>query len=692
MKKGWLLLLPASCAPGGVWKCLCWAPFPVAGLAALIASGAALKAAEPKEDMSSTNRLAQLRAMSLSELLHTEVTTVSKRPEEMFDSPAAVYVITNDAIQRSGARSIVEALRLAPGVNVTQLTAHDWDVSIRGFGDFVASKVLVLVDGRTVYNPAFAQTFWDLQQYPLEDIERIEVVRGPGGALWGANAVNGVINIITKDAKETQGLYATAGTGTEDRAFFDTRYGGRLGPNAFYRAYITGYRRAAFPGGVDDSELIQGGLRTDWTPGDNHIMFEGDYYTARAGWRQMFPSYAAYAQYGYFPLEPYRFGSSGGNAQFRAVHQFGEGSNLSFQSYFERDVRNDYGTVVNQNIVDTELKQEFPLPGRQNAMYGLGYRYQPDNIQGGPLYFVEPESRHTQIFNVFAQDEIDLVKDRLKLTLGSKLEHNDFTGWEVEPNGRLAWLPTSRQTVWGAISRAVQVPGRRYIDYTQKGMIGFPTYNIGGIPDFFTASQPWGRDLKSEKLMAYELGYRIQPLNQLSFDLAAFYNHYDDLTSFVFPSTTFETTPFPHYLTEYRPESGGSADSRGFELSSVWRVTDSWSLSGNYSYDKVDTNGGASGGVHPQQQVSLRTGFDLPYHIHFDLWGRYVDALPEFQTSAYVTMDARLSWRPTQHLELSVVGQNLLAPQYYEFADQADVQLQLTPVPRGGYFQVTYRY
>ena len=438
--------------------------------------------AQTAEPTGKTNEVKEsvnkLKLLSLDQLLNEQVTIVSRTPEKLSQSPSAVQVITGEAIQRSGATTLPEALRLAPNLEVAQVNSHDWAISARGFNNTLANKLLVMIDGRTVYTPLDAGVFWDAQNVLLEDIDRIEVVSGPGGALWGANAVNGVINIVSKSAKDTQGTYVSAGGGSflEDYAAF--RYGTSINSNLFLRVY--GQRLdhdSAIAGNGNDAtntwDMTQGGFRMDGYVADvNQLTLQGDFYS------------------GTEQAQPKDTKVDGQNVLGRWTHTFSEESDLSVQMYFDRTWRDEPGVFAEDlKTYDFDFQYRLPIGERQSFIWGAGYRLMADHVLNTPALAFLPPDLNLQLFNSFVQDEITLVPDRLKWTLGMKLEHNDFSGFEVEPSTRLAWTPDNRQTVWGAISRAVRSPSRVDRDFFIPGQA---PYLLAGGPNFL-----------SEDLLAY---------------------------------------------------------------------------------------------------------------------------------------------------------------------------------------------
>jgi iron complex outermembrane receptor protein len=655
----------------------------------------------------STNQLEKLMSLKLEDILRTEVTSVSKRPEKLFESPAAVFSISAEDIRRSGATSIPEALRLAPGISVAQIDANKWAVTSRGFNSRFADKLLVLVDGRSVYTPTFSGVYWSDVDYLLEDIERIEVIRGPGGTLWGANAVNGVINIITKSARDTEGVYATGGAGTTERGFFGARYGTKLGENGSLRGYLKYKNVDDFEGGHDAWDSWQGGFRSDWSVGQNDITFQGDYFYGNHKQLQVVPQYfpvPGTVPPSFIDTLDEHFHSQGGNMLFRFERQLSSESGLQLQAYYDHTERDDLVLSGWRDTFDVDFQHRFALPLRQNLIWGLGYRYLPDHFRNPEPLFItwEPDDRHWQLFSGFIQDEITLVEDHLRLTLGTKVEHNDFTGWEVEPSGRLLWLITPRQTAWAAVSRAVQVPGRN-LDGIMPILLPIEPTPVpvgppfGTLPLFVTGQG--NRDLDATEVISYELGYRIQATDQISFDVAGFYSDYSDIVDGGLSDPTFNAVPVPHLDLRSTAIGGKEGSSYGVEIAAQWVVTDWWRLQGTYAYFKSDldelSNSLFAEGKDPQQQVSLRSSMDLPGHLTLDLWGRWVDRLPSYVAegvTAYFDLDVRLGWQPHKNWELAVVGQNLIDPDRREFGEDPFTKTDTSAVPRGVYVQATFRY
>lgn len=636
-----------------------------------------------------------LTDLSLEELLNIEITTVSRRPEARSRAPAAIHVITNEDIRRSGATTLPDILRTAPGVQVAQVHAHQWGVSARGFNDVFANKLLVMIDGRSIYTPLFSGVFWDMHHTPLEDIERIEIIRGPGASLWGANAVNGIINIITKSARDTQGTLISVAGGNRDRFIGTFRQGSQLGEDGFLRVYLDHHENDGFPtpGPMDGSQAwqrTQGGLRTDWTLSDiSTLTVQGDVFTARLDETyirtQPGPPFSPY-------IDPSRNRTNGGNVLTRVSRSLEHDSDMTLQMYFDWARRNTAVFLDERQTFDADFQHTIPLADRHLVTWGGGYRLYRDDVENTFEVTLDPDARTWHLFSLFVQDEVDVIEDRLALTLGSKFEHNDFTGFEVQPNVRLSWTPRERQTLWGAVSRAVRTPSRAEHDIrlNQPPAPGAPVpTSLFGNPRFH-----------SEELIAYELGYRTQPFDRVSLDLATFYNDYSELRSLepTDPQVRAEPPP-PHVGFE-----GGNrikGESYGFELGANWQASASWRLYGSYSLLRIDLRQDeASGdpmtvdqieGSNPRHQWLIRSSLDLGRKWEWDTWFRFVDELPAQGVEDYLEMDMRLAWRPQRQLQLAVVGRNLLDSSHREFSPSF-VQTFSAEVPRSVYAKLTWEF
>ncbi|MDY7033608.1 MAG: TonB-dependent receptor [Thermodesulfobacteriota bacterium] len=637
-----------------------------------------------------------LKELSMEALLDVEVTSVSKKIEKLSDASAAIFVITQEDIRRSGVTTIPEALRMVPGLQVARIDGSKWAITSRGFNGRFANKLLVLIDGRSVYTPLYSGVFWEVQDTLLEDIDRIEVIRGPGATLWGANAVNGVINIITKEAKETQGGLLAAGIGTEEKGFGNARYGGKLGEDAYFRIYGKYFNRdesadALGNDAADEWDILRGGFRMDWKKSDyNSITVQGDTYEGDAG--QTITIATLTSPYEETLDEDAEI--SGKNLLFRWNHDISKTSELVLQTYYDGTEHKESVGHLNNDTFDIDLQHRFALGKQHEIMWGVGYRFVHDEIDGTFSAVLEPESRDDHLYSSFIQDEIELVKDRLHLTIGSKFEHNDYTGLEIQPNGRLIWTPHERHSLWTSVSRAVRTPSRAEQDgqliirvVPPEDSIPLPTYLV------LTGSE----DYVSEDLIAYELGYRVQTADNFSIDIVAFFNDYDDLRSIETGTYSVEDSYILSYVI---PDNKVNGETYGIELAMDWLAMEWWRFKTSYTYlqmklqadsDSQDTYSDTVENENPHNQFSIRSSMDLPGSFEFDVWVRYVDNLSSQDVDSYTTFDARLGWRPRKNLELCIVGQNLLDKQHPEFIPEL-LDVSTTEVEQSVYGKVTWHF
>jgi iron complex outermembrane receptor protein len=662
-------------------------------------------------ELSSTD----LAELSLEELMDIPVYSVSKRKQALSDSAAAIYVLTSDDIRRSGATTIPEALRYVPGMEVGHIDSNIWAITSRGFNERFANKLLVMIDGRSVYTPLFAGTYWDVQDYLLEDIDRIEVIRGPGGTLWGSNAVNGVINIITKNAADTQGVYGSTGGGTEEKLFGGARYGGKFAENGYYRVYGKYNDRGAFDatdgGNADDEwESGQGGFRMDWGPTeDDTLMVKGDMYT---GDRHNIQSAA-------LPTPPYsetfkeKSTVNGGNIELRWTRKLAENSTVEVQAYYDRTERYDDGFDEERDTIDLEFKHNITLFERNELIWGGGYRWTNDDINDEFSVDFDPNNRDRNLVNAFVQNETRLLEDSLRLTLGLKVEHNEYTDWEFQPNARALWEPAERHTIWGAVSAAVRTPSRAENDITITGAVlppGFPPPGFPGPPDptVPTYLQLLGNSgFDSENLIAYELGYRTAVGEKLFIDIAAYFNDYDDLRTISITETPglgngIECVPGEYCAIQFSAGNKMDGHTYGVEVALDWFLTDWWRVRSGYTYMDMDLDlhGNASAtdtlskgaeGASPHNKVFVRNWVELPWNLEFDSNLSYTDNLPSVNVGSYFNLDLILAWKPAENWEWTLVGQNLLENNHREFGSSDFVPTEATKVPRGMYFKITYR-
>jgi iron complex outermembrane receptor protein len=634
--------------------------------------------------------------MSLEQLGNVEITTASKEPEQLWQTPAATYVLTQEDIRRSGATTIPELLRLVPGVEVARIDSDHWAVGVRGFGGEFSKSLLVLIDGRSVYSPLFAGVYWQVQDTLLEDVDRIEVIRGPGGTIWGANAVNGIINIITKNAKDTRGQLASLGGGDIDQGTGGSRFGSTNRKGMDYRVYGKGFiREHEFnPDGMhyDDWRMGQLGFRTDWTLNARDTLnVQGDMYKGRDGER-VDTSYYSPPSVTLISTPPN--GTSGGNIMVGWRRQIDANSDLEARTYFDRTTRFSPQLGETRNTYDLDLLYHFTMKGRQDALLGAGARWSHDDITQmlATLSFTPPQETDS-IYSWFIQDQIKIIPNTLSLVLGSKFEHNNRSGFEVQPNGRLLWTPTAHQTVWAAFTRAVRTPSRLDQDLQ--------------LTDFASASPPYflrvvgSKNFRSERLLGSEAGYRTLLASKLFLDFSVFRNEYNDLYGYGAGTLFVETTPKPaHYVLRVPLANALKGDTSGGEIAPDWKPAQWLEVKGSYSYlhlyvhDKVgftDTSNTATdNGSSPHHQIVLEGRVNIPRGFEFDPTYRYVSSLPFQKVAAYNTADVRLGWRPSHNWDLSVAGQNLLQPRHPEFGSYVFTDSLSVGIDRDIYAKITW--
>lgn len=639
-----------------------------------------------------------LGEMSLEDLMNVQVTSVSRHAQKISEAPAAVTVITQDDIHRWGLHSIPEALRLAPGMSVARMDANDWAISARGFNDQYANKLLVLVDGRTVYVPFYAGVDWDTQDYLMQDLERIEVIRGPGATLWGANAVNGVINIQTKSARDTQGVLVT-GLGSNVDDVGAARYGGKIDDDTFFRLYGQFRKTEEFDetsgrGHFDGWQSTRGGFRIDRYGTDKDTLtLEGEAFQELFGDRDTLanpafvPPFTTEAESTNYSTGQYVLG--------RWTHAISDESEFSAQFYYDHFARQENELDFEQDTIDGEFQHRFPVGSIQSIIWGAGVRFVSDSTSQTLIADVDPPNKQHYRLAAFAQDDVTVVPERLHFIVGSKFEYSSYSEFEYQPSARVLWTPHERHTVWGAISRAVHTPTREVQDGTFL-LQEFP--GQGGVPTAVVTTP--NRDEKSEELLAYELGYRVKPIDQLTFDVATFFNHYEGLRSIDNSTPQFVPTPSPHVLVTAPAGNSIDADSYGVEVGMNLNITRDWLLAASYSFvdiranprsSSTDTNNEARiEGSSPQNQAQVHTSYRVTRDLELNASAYYVETLPFYDIPSYVRTDLGLSWRPKDGLVLDVGVQNLFDNQHPEFGPGI-VSLN-AEVPRTVYAQLTWSF
>ncbi len=645
----------------------------VSGLGLLASLSSVLAAQAPDSSV------ADLSTLDLHELAQVKVTSAARRPETLGNTSAAITLISREDIRRSGAANLPEALRLLPGLNAAQTGTRDWAVSSRGFHQRSSDKMLVLLDGRVVYSPIFAGVFWDVQLVPLDAIDRIELIRGPGAALWGANAVNGVINVVTRPAGETRGGLAALTGGTNDQAQAELRYGGRTGPEGAARAYALGSTeggsdRADGTDAGDDWQMGQGGFRADFTRGRDDFTLQGDAYVGGGGQQLTLPT----------PDPPFvsqvneDLEVHGGNVLGRWSRRFSDRSNLALQAYADYAVRtqpSQFGRIRDATI-DLDFQHYFTLGHRHGILWGLGYRFIGDDVSGAFPVSFEPPSRDVNLVTGFLQDEVLLVPDRLTLNLGAKFEDNSYTGFELQPSLRLLWTPSLSTTIWAAVSRAVRTPSRIDSDLRLVAQV----FDAPPI----TRIEALGSDtLKAEALIAYEAGYRVVPHARLSLDIAAFYHEYSQLRSVVPGSPVVDGGVV---VVPFTVGNTAQAETYGATASATVRASSDWRIRASYTYQHMTagldddaapgTIADVNPGLNPSHQLSVWNSVDLPRNLELDVIGRYVSELesPQPTIEEFVQLDAQLGLAFTPRFSLALIGRNLLYPRRVEFPASSSVQ------------------
>jgi iron complex outermembrane recepter protein len=636
-----------------------------------------------------------LAQTSLEDLMNIQVTTVSKKEQKLSQVGAAVFVITQEDIRRSGAMNIPDLLRTVPGIHVAQLDANIWAISIRGFTDRYGDKVLVLIDGRSVYSPLTSGVNWDQQDVPLEDIDRIEVIRGPGGTVWGANAVNGVINIITKSAERTQGGLVSVGGGSRESAEGLLQYGGTIGHKGTYRAFgsygkIGNLPSASGENVADGWHKLHTGVRSDWDLSSRDSMtVQGDLFQSRE--RQPLDTLFSNE----LPREAIiqdTITVGAGNILGRWNHTLGNGSDTTLQFYYDGYHRIDRGLNETRNTVDFDFQHHLTA-SRQEIVWGFGYRSTSDYTTPGYAVTYKPAGRRDNLFSAFIQDDIRL-NNSLSLILGSKFEHNSYTGFEYEPSAQLVWNMTNRQAFWGSVSRAIRQPSRADFNldvYAATFLVesGTAVVNLLGNPN-----------RKAERLHDFELGYRAQISKQLSLDVAAFSSYYyglqtqEPLQPF-YESASVLTVPF---LFDDRAH----AHNYGGEIFASWSVTRRWHVSPGYSYLQMHVSGdstsqdpgaGAIAYESPKHQFQIHSLLNLTRRLEWDTAIYHVGQLVDSgsgATPSYLRLDTRLGWRVGESLEFSVTGQNLQSSAHAEYHDAFAVLHSLQQ--RNVIGKVTFRF
>jgi iron complex outermembrane receptor protein len=637
---------------------------------------------------------------SLEDLMKLEVTSVSKKEQSLSRTAAAVFVITQEDIERSGATNIPDLLRIVPGLNVAQINANTWAVSARGLNGQFSNELLVLIDGRNVYTPSFGGVFWDTLDLPLENIERIEVIRGPGAAVWGENAVNGVVNIIRKKAGDTKGGLVTAGGGNTDPGFATVQYGDSIKDKFDYRAYVKYFDVHDMRGdgggdGGDGFHLVRTGFRTDSVLSDrDSLVVEGDMYTGREG----DPTFTlpSILSPGPVPVQIF-IDVSGGYVESIWRHTQSSRSDFTmtgtFDAYERGDLLHDH-----RKSASLDFRHHYQLNERQELVWGATYRYTTGESEGGNWLSLVPPNQTENIFSVFVQDEIAAIQDKLYVTLGSKFENNTYSGFAVMPTARVLYELNRRQSAWAAVSHAVRSPAET--DTSLRLNVGAVTLPNGTLAAISAFGNP---NIKDEGLVAYEAGYRTVITKRVSLDLAAYYNHYDNQITEE-PETPFvETRPQPtHLVLPSIDENLSYGETHGAEVWLKFKVNERWTLDWSYDFERIHmhrmagshdfTSGPETEGSTPHQQARFQSAANLTRALMWNLSGDFTDRLPAQGVPSYTRVDTNLIWKIRDNVKVGIYGENLLRDRHLEFFDPGSSSTRSTLIRRSAYAKLTWQF
>lgn len=635
---------------------------------------------------------------SLEQLMNVEVTSVSKKEQKISHVAAAIFVLSQEDIRRSGAASIPDLLRMVPGMDIAQTSGGSWAVSARGFNNIWANKLLVLIDGRSVYDPGFSGTLWNAQDVPLPDIERIEVIRGPGATVWGANAVNGVINIITRNSRDTVGGLLNVAAGSQLVEQTLAQYGGAIGNAGFYRFFgdstlnrANGSNILAQPA-ADSNRVSNFGFRSDWK------LSERDALLVEAN---LSSSIANQTFAGFYSFNPPYAGtfadtntSAMGSVLAKWTRTSSPSSDTSLQFYYDHDDYASYGIHQKAMVADLDFEHHFAAGDRNDIVLGLDARLQPGTVVGGYSSSLTHPHYNDWLGSAFLQDEIK-INERWSLTAGTKFEINRLLGASLQPSVRALWTPNAHNSVWFAASRALREPSREDVDVSVNGITLLP----GGAPAFIHESG--NPDIQAESLAAFEAGYRVEPAKRFSLDLSTFYNRYNNLTTAVPLADPFlSADPLPlHFVLPIGESNAAFARTYGAELSGVMNMSRRWKLSPGYSLLRTKFSADSPTvaapsilqGDAPQQQFQLRSYLTLRPNLDFDAALYYVGSMPAENVPAYTRLDLRLGWRFSDSLDLSLVGQNLLGA-HDEFGLSPTALAVSTYTSRTAYLRASWHF
>lgn len=651
---------------------------------------------------------ADLAELSLEQLLEIEVTGASRREQKLSRTPAALYVITQEEIRRSGLTTVPELLRLAPGLHVARINSSTWAISARGFNGRFASKMLVLVDGRTVYSPLYSGVYWEMQDLLVDDIDRIEVIRGPGAAMWGANAMNGVINIVTKHARDTQGGLVAAGAGNVQDAFGALRFGGRIGERFHYRFYsktaVRDHMLTARGASAGDAwRNSRTGLRADWDFGERDALTVlVDAGSGRYGQVASLPTYAPPQM----ELRSQLRRSAAASALVRWDHRHRSGVASTLQIYYDWFDRTGGLLAETRGTLDFDFQNRLQFASRHDLMWGLGYRRSTDVGPENDSIRLSPRRETLRLLSGFLQDEIELRRDRLWLELGTRLERNHFTGLEIQPTARLLAEPVPGQSFWAALSRAVRTPSRG--EHHGEGWLASmpPAASSNFLP--LVLRLVGNPEFASGSVVAIEGGYRGRLARRGTLDIVLFRNRYRGLRSDDLAAPLYTALPVPHWVVPVRFTNRGRGETAGVEVATRWDVRPEWRLTGTYSrlWTNLRLDPDADPATTllaevmqaPAHQFSVRSSWDPAARVRFDAALYFTSQLPRAgkppfalsEVPAVFRCDLRLAWEPRPELELSVTGQNLLDDRHPEF--NPELWFPQNEIRRGVYGQVRWLF
>lgn len=635
----------------------------------------------------------QLKSLSLKELSEVEIFNpesglATRKVQKLTDTAAALFVITQEDIRRAGITHLAEALRMVPGIQVARIDASKWAISARGLNGQYTSKLLVMVDGRSVYTQLRSEVYWDVQDLLIEDIAYIEVIRGPGASLWGANAVNGVINIVTKPAQNTQGTLLTTHFGNnEEQAIVGIRHGGELDNGLAYRIYGKFSEHDSFVNAQgqehnDNWDMKRAGFRLDWENSEhNALTFQGNAYQGVIQ-QKLFETAT-------FSIINDQADVEGFNLLGRWQRDLTNGD-MILQTYLDHTEREDISLGEIRKTYDLDFQHRWQRSEKQEIIWGLGFRHTRDQITGSAVLTYDPEKRGDNLFSAFLQGEF-LFHPDLKLMAGTKVEHNDYTGFEIQPTLRALWTLNPQHSLWAAISRAVRTPSRSDDDARLNSISPLLDLRMNAIGS---------RDFQSEELLAYELGYRFKLAQQFLLDTNLFFHQYDKLRNI--DVVDFNPLTVPPTVT-FKANNKMEGEIFGVELAAHWQVFETWRLVSTYSYLQVQLHvddsitqsllGENEEHETPHHQATLRSLLTLPHHLEFDTGFYYVDNISRLSVPNYLRADMRLGWKPIATLDLSLGVRNLFDKQHREFGDGFNGNtLMASEVPRTFYLQVKYQF